>query len=105
MSEKISQKVAPGVAVGDDVQAIFANARAYQFALPAVNVVGTNSINAVMEAAKKVQFTCHYTVFKRKADRFMQAKASQTKTKNRLSQVRFQEHFMFTNWLNYMVFR
>jgi fructose-bisphosphate aldolase class II len=54
MSEKISQKVAPGVAVGDDVQAIFANARAYQFALPAVNVVGTNSINAVMEAAKKV---------------------------------------------------
>jgi fructose-bisphosphate aldolase class II len=54
MSEKISQKVAPGVAVGDDVQAIFANARAYQFALPAVNVVGTNSINAVMEAAKEV---------------------------------------------------
>jgi len=54
MSEKKSQKVAPGVAVGDDVQAIFANARAYQFALPAVNVVGTNSINAVMEAAKKV---------------------------------------------------
>ncbi len=54
MSEKISQKVAPGVAVGDDVQAIFANARAHKFALPAVNVVGTNSINAVMEAAKKV---------------------------------------------------
>lgn len=54
MSKKISEKVAPGVAVGDDVQAIFTNARANQFALPAVNVVGTNSINAVMEAAKKV---------------------------------------------------
>jgi len=54
MSQKISENVAPGVAVGDDVQAIFHNARANQFALPAVNVVGTNSINAVMEAAKKV---------------------------------------------------
>ena len=54
MSQKISQKVAPGVAVGDDVQAIFKFARANQFALPAVNVVGTNSVNAVMEAAKKV---------------------------------------------------
>ncbi len=53
MSQKISENVAPGVAVGDDVQAIFHNARANQFALPAVNVVGTNSINAVMEAAKK----------------------------------------------------
>lgn len=51
---KISDKIKPGVATGDDVQAIFAAAKKGQFALPAVNVVGTDSINAVLEAAAKV---------------------------------------------------
>jgi fructose-bisphosphate aldolase class II len=51
---KISEKIAPGVATGDDVQFIFEKAKEGQFALPAVNVVGTNSINAVLEAAAKV---------------------------------------------------
>jgi len=46
--------VKPGVATGDDVQKIFANAKENKYALPAVNVVGTDSINAVLEAAKKV---------------------------------------------------
>lgn len=54
MSEKVLDHVKPGVATGDDVQKIFEIARKNQFALPAVNVVGTDSINAVMEAAKKV---------------------------------------------------
>jgi len=54
MSEKISNKVAPGVATGDAVHEIFRIAKANQFALPAVNVVGTDSVNAVMEAAKAV---------------------------------------------------
>lgn len=53
MSEKISSVVKPGVATGNDVQEIFRIARAQQFALPAVNVVGTNSVNAVMEVAKE----------------------------------------------------
>ncbi len=53
MSEKISSVVKPGVATGNDVQEIFRIARAHQFALPAVNVVGTNSVNAVMEVAKE----------------------------------------------------
>jgi fructose-bisphosphate aldolase class II len=51
---KVLDLVKPGVATGDDVQKIFANAKANKYALPAVNVVGTDSINAVMEAAKKV---------------------------------------------------
>jgi len=51
---KISEKLAPGVATGDDVQFIFEQAKAGQFALPAVNVVGTDSINAVLEAAANV---------------------------------------------------
>ena len=54
MNEKISEKVKPGVATGNDVQEIFRIAKANQFALPAVNVVGTNSVNAVLEAAKAV---------------------------------------------------
>lgn len=54
MSEKISTKVAPGVATGNAVTEIFRIAKANQFALPAVNVVGTNSVNAVMEAARTV---------------------------------------------------
>lgn len=54
MSEKILDHVKPGVVTGDDVQKVFEIARKNQFALPAVNVVGTDSVNAVLEAAKKV---------------------------------------------------
>jgi fructose-bisphosphate aldolase class II len=54
MSTKISDKIKPGFVWGDDVQTIFSIAKENNFALPAVNVVGTNSINAVMEAAKEV---------------------------------------------------
>lgn len=52
MSEKISTKVKPGVVYGKDLQEIFRIAKAEKFAIPAVNVVGTDSVNAVMEAAK-----------------------------------------------------
>jgi len=54
MSQKISDFVRPGVATSDDLQKIFELAKTEGFALPAVNVVGTDSINAVMEAAAKV---------------------------------------------------
>ncbi len=54
MSEKVFDKVSPGIVAGDDVQEIFRIAKENQFALPAVNVVGTDSINAVLEAAKEV---------------------------------------------------
>ena len=36
-----------GVVTGDQVQEIFAHAKANQYALPAANVIGTNSVNAV----------------------------------------------------------
>ncbi len=52
--KKILDAVKPGVVSGDDVQKIFNIAREEGFALPAVNVVGSDSINAVMEAAKEV---------------------------------------------------
>jgi len=43
-----------GVLYGDAVQELYEQAKKHQFALPAVNVIGTNSINAVMETAKAV---------------------------------------------------
>ncbi len=43
----------PGVVYGDDYKALLAACKAGGYALPAVNVVGTDTINAVMEAAAK----------------------------------------------------
>jgi len=54
VGQKISDFVKPGVVSGDDLQKIFEVAKEQKFALPAVNVVGTDSINAVLEAASKV---------------------------------------------------
>lgn len=54
MPTRILDHVKPGVVSGDDVSKIFAIAKADGFALPAVNVVSTDSVNAVMEAAKVV---------------------------------------------------
>lgn len=54
MAERISSKVKPGVATGSDLKEIFRIAKQEKFALPAVNVIGTDSVNAVMEAAKLV---------------------------------------------------
>jgi fructose-bisphosphate aldolase class II len=54
MSQKVLEIVEPGVVTGDDVQKVFEIAKKNQFALPAVNVVGTDSVNAVLEAAKAV---------------------------------------------------
>jgi fructose-bisphosphate aldolase class II len=54
MSEKLSNYIKPGVVSGVELQQLFALAKKNQFALPAVNVVGTNSVNAVLEAGKVV---------------------------------------------------
>ena len=43
-----------GVLHGDEVSELFRYANENKFALPAVNVIGSNSINAVMETARKV---------------------------------------------------
>ena len=54
MSNKILEVVKPGVVTGKDVQKVFSLAKQNEFAIPAVNVVGTNSVNAVIESAKEV---------------------------------------------------
>ena len=52
---KILDVVKPGVLTGADIQKVFAVAKENKFALPAVNVIGSDSINAVLEAAAKVK--------------------------------------------------
>ena len=54
MSQKVLNAVNAGVVTGDDVQKIFAIAKEEGFAIPGVNVIGTDSINATLEAAKEV---------------------------------------------------
>ena len=65
----MSHKIKPGVATGDTVQEIFRFAKEKGFALPAVNVTSSSTVNAVMETAAKVnspviiQFSnggCHF---------------------------------------------
>lgn len=50
----MSHSIKPGVATGNQVQEIFALAKSKQFALPAVNVIGSDSTNAVLETAAKL---------------------------------------------------
>jgi len=50
----MSHKIKPGVATGDQVQEIFNHAKENGYALPAVNVVGSNTVNAVMETAAEL---------------------------------------------------
>ncbi|EDZ63581.1 fructose-bisphosphate aldolase [Sulfurimonas gotlandica GD1] len=55
MSKGILDIVKPGVLFGDDVQKVYNMAKEVGFAIPAVNVVSNDSINAVLEAAAKVK--------------------------------------------------
>jgi fructose-bisphosphate aldolase class II len=54
MSAKVLDAVKPGVLFGDDVAKVLQIAKENKFALPAVNVVGSDSVNAVLEAAAAV---------------------------------------------------
>ena len=50
----MNHTIKPGVATGDEVQAIFAYAKEKGFALPAVNVTSSSTVNSVMETAAKL---------------------------------------------------
>jgi len=50
----MAKKIKSGVASGDTVQEIFKLAKDNNFAIPAANVIGSSSANAVMEAAKEM---------------------------------------------------
>lgn len=50
----MSHNIRPGVATGDEVQEIFRYAKEKGFALPAVNVTSSSTVNGVMESAAKL---------------------------------------------------
>ena len=50
----MAHNIKPGVATGDQVQEIFNYAKEKGFALPAVNVTGSSTINGVLETAAKL---------------------------------------------------
>ncbi|MBL4663051.1 MAG: class II fructose-bisphosphate aldolase, partial [Flavobacteriaceae bacterium] len=50
----MSHNITPGVATGTDVQKIHQFAKEKGFAMPAVNVIGSNTMNTVMETAAKL---------------------------------------------------
>lgn len=50
----MAHSIKPGVATGKEVQEIFKYAKSKQFALPAVNVIGSSSVNAVLETASEL---------------------------------------------------
>ncbi len=62
--------IKPGVVTGKALFSLFETAKKNHFALPAVNVIGSNSINAVLEAARNqgypiiIQFSNSGAVFK-----------------------------------------
>ncbi|QCI20003.1 MAG: class II fructose-bisphosphate aldolase [Buchnera aphidicola (Brevicoryne brassicae)] len=47
--------IKPGVVTGDEAQIIFELAKKKKFAIPAVNCIGTDSINTVLETAARVR--------------------------------------------------
>lgn len=51
---KLKDRVPAGVVTGEKVQEVFAYAKANEFALPAANVIGTDSVNAVLETARDI---------------------------------------------------
>lgn len=51
----MNHNIKPGVATGKEVQEIFKYAKSKNFAIPAVNVIGSSSINAVLETAAELK--------------------------------------------------
>lgn len=49
------KNIVPGVITGEQVSRLYSHARQHGYALPAVNVVGTQSVNATLEAAAEVK--------------------------------------------------
>ncbi|QIQ41456.1 MAG: class II fructose-bisphosphate aldolase [Buchnera aphidicola (Aphis urticata)] len=47
--------IQPGVVTGDECKMIFKLAKQKQFAIPAVNCIGTDSINSVLETASRIK--------------------------------------------------
>ena len=99
----MSHNIKPGVATGKEVQEIFKLAKEKSFALPAVNVIGTNSINTVLETAKELNSPV-IIQFSKEELSLMLGKAYLMKGKKQPLQVVLLERNIFMKWLKLMVF-
>ncbi|SDD82019.1 fructose-bisphosphate aldolase, class II [Pricia antarctica] len=52
----MKHKINPGVATGNEVQEIFRYAKKNGFGLPTVNAIGSNTLNAILETAARLNF-------------------------------------------------
>ena len=50
----LKELVPAGVVTGEDIQKVFAHAKANKYALPAANCIGTDSVNSALETARNV---------------------------------------------------
>lgn len=92
----MSHNIKPGVATGKQVQEIFAYAKEKGFALPAVNAVSSNSINAVLETAVAVNAPV-IIQFSNGGAQFVAGKAYQIKIKMLQFKEQLRVQNMFTN--------
>lgn len=53
MQEKLMKNISPGIVTGRDIQEMFRIAKYNNFAIPAVNSIGSHSVNAILEAARE----------------------------------------------------
>ena len=60
-------KYKAGVLFGEELEALYKDAKDNQFAIPAVNTTGTNTINAALETAAKVNSPDHHPILKRRS--------------------------------------
>jgi len=99
----MSHNIKPGVATGREVQEIFKLAKEKGFALPAVNVIGSNTINGVLETAKELNAPV-IIQFSNGGGQFNAGKDFLTKVKRLQLQVQLQVLNTSTKWRLRMVF-
>ena len=91
----MSHSLKPGVVTGEDYKTLLKAAKEGGYALPAVNAVGTNSVNAVMEAAAKNKSDV-IVQFSNSGGQFFAGKAFLTHLKQRCLGASLQ-HGMYTS--------
>ena len=96
----MSHSLKPGVVTGEDYQTLLRAAKEGGYALPAVNAVGTNSVNAVMEAAAKNKSDVSFS-FPIVVDSSLQGKVWKMLSRQR-SWALYQLRGTYTCWLRNM---
>ena len=90
-----------GVLTNDLVQEVFEDAKKKQYALPAVNVTNTSTVNSVLEAAAELNSPA-IIQFSNGGCQFFAGKGLSNENQLLQLQEEFLAQIMFMKWLNYM---